>query len=130
MTAKENAMQTLPDLARSMQKFKLLNKLTTCRSTVFGDSIRDAVNNNKPLDAISMVHDQLRGGNTGEVEWCIGASTLQLLLDLYPMTSWEMFQLKKYGNIIHQKEPQEWNGMVRDYRAEQREAEEQQYDQP
>lgn len=119
-------MRQLPDLGRSFEKMKLREKLLASRATSFGFALQVAIVSNQWDAAIHMVHDQLRGGNIEELEWCIGASTLQLLLDLYPLSGYEQWQLERYGNALHEQGARgEWNGPVRDYRAEQREMEEQ-----
>lgn len=79
-----STLTTLPNLARSFAMMKLQEKLGTCRSTSFGLAVQIAVANNQVTEAVRMVQDQIQLGNIEEIEWCVGASTVELINKLYP----------------------------------------------
>lgn len=63
----------------SFEKLKVIEKLRAAKSTSFGDAIRVALDSDNLEGALTMIKEQRELGNEGEVEWCVGASTLAMI---------------------------------------------------
>lgn len=131
LAAKDVNMKQLPDIGASFAKMQLQERIAgngdlslfgmACAANVYTDY--DGV--------IQMIQDQLKD-NPALVVRILGADTVLRIDALHGtcLSPYQRHQLAKYGTLVPGKEPVDWNGPLRDYRAEQREAEEQQYDQP
>lgn len=123
-------MQTFPDLAHSFGKFILQDEIGKCLHTgLFPTICRE----NVYIDyngVIKMMQDQIRD-NAPLMAEMFGPFILLKLDDLHgsSLTSYERWQLSKYGNILaERKDVGEWNGPVPDYRVDEREAREQNFE--
>lgn len=86
-----NNQVKLNDLGKTFILFKLQEKFLAAKPTQFGLSLKQAVKDNKTLQAASMVKDQIKHmrekkdqGGMIALEWCVGHSTIQLVDKLFP----------------------------------------------
>lgn len=123
-------MTQLPDLAQSFAKIRLAEMISWNKdNSLFAQTCRDAVNSDYH-GVIQMIQDQLKD-NPRLTTSLMGADLILLLDDLHgsALTSYQRWQLSKYGNILaERKDGGEWNGPVPDYRADEREAREQNFE--
>lgn len=80
-------LQQLPDISTSFQKMKLQDKLSTPRGIKDGNFafiVANAAMDRQLKVAAMMVRDQYNLGHQEEIEWMFGASTINLINELYP----------------------------------------------
>lgn len=118
----------LPDLGRSFEKMKLQQAIAGNGDlSLFGMAC--AVNVYTDYDGvIQMIQEQLQD-NPALVIRILGSDTVLRIDALHGtcLSPYQCYQLAKYGTLVPGKEPAEWNGHIPDYRAEQRQAEEEGY---
>lgn len=77
---------TLPDLGKSFAKMRLQDKLSQPKGMMEGNFfyiVAMAAMNNQVKEAAKMVKEQYDLGHQEEMEWAFGASTIELINQVY-----------------------------------------------
>jgi hypothetical protein len=66
---------------------QLEQKLMNCRCTSFGTAVRMGIEAGELEQVVVMVREQIALDNEGEVEWCVGLTTIELMNIVFPLNA-------------------------------------------